>query len=417
MKPQFILLVFCLAVGTTVGQNRKFGPESVEYKAALKLASDYEALTATNIPTRPVLPAAAVNEIGQDTFRVTVRKVDGWYDTRLPYVPCCKYEIRRTDANGGKYEFVVGDNVQWYDAGFNNPQVLDSGEFGSIKLRVNHDSPFDWMTFEISRREPLIGACYTPRFAQIPAGRTICDVPVIQIGDDTNPLLQGLNTIAPLFGAQPVRTPARVMRLSVCAGASTRQRQEAYTNIIQSTTAPVIFTAFNASPDPEQNCARERELSDGRMLGSMEDYELGTIRGSCEKIGKTIERRTPAPVPTGRPSSIPRTLEQSIFIPLRVLSTSGLQIDLSGRVQDLKNEFEAACKNRFPEMSIKLDGSPIGDGEITNSGYNYQSKAISGLPAERFVTGGCAKNPHLHISVLICGTKIKEQDVQCWRDR
>jgi len=142
--------------------------------------------------------------------------LDGWYDTRLPYVPGCRYEIHRADLNDGKYEMWVGNKVYWYNAGFNNPQSLNADEIGTIKLRINDEADYTWMPFEISRHEPIGGACYAPDFAPLPVGRTICDVPVIQLGDETPAIQQGLNLIAPLFGAQPIRTPPRMTRLPGC---------------------------------------------------------------------------------------------------------------------------------------------------------------------------------------------------------
>jgi hypothetical protein len=173
--------------------------------------------------TQPVLPDALVKQIGQETFHDTVRKIDGWYDTRLPYVPGCRYDIQRADGSIGKYELTVGHIIQWYDAGFNNRQSVDSSESGTIKLRINDESPFSWMVIEISRRQPSVGACYAPIFAQIPDGLTICDVPIIQLGDDTPPFRRGLNTVAPLFGAQPIRPRPRVSRLAVCENAGNQQ--------------------------------------------------------------------------------------------------------------------------------------------------------------------------------------------------
>ena len=175
------------------------------------------------VKPKPALPAASVQQLSQTTFRVTVRKLDGWYDTRLPYVPGCNYSIRRTDANEGKFEFTAGQQVYWYDAGYWSPNTLGGEESRTIKLRLNAESPFDWMVFEVSRNQPIVGACYAPVFAPIPLEKSICDLPVVQIGDDTPPMQQGLNLIAPLFGAQPIRTPPRITRLPSCPGGEVAQ--------------------------------------------------------------------------------------------------------------------------------------------------------------------------------------------------
>ncbi len=85
--------------------------------------------------------------------------------------------------------------------GYNNPQVLNATETGTIRLRINDEAPYRWMTFEVSRDSPVVGACYAPTFVQLPDGKGICDVPIIELGDETPPIQQGLNMIAPLFGA------------------------------------------------------------------------------------------------------------------------------------------------------------------------------------------------------------------------
>lgn len=149
----------------------------------------------------------SVKQTGNDQFRIVVPKQRGWFDTRLPYAGNCSYEI--SSSNPHKYEVTTRSKIYWYNAGYNTEETLNLNDTGTIKVRVNDEAPTNAMVFEITRRIPTIGFCYGPAFEPLPLDRTICDLEYPIIGDDTPPIVQGLNSIAPLFGVTPTKSEPR----------------------------------------------------------------------------------------------------------------------------------------------------------------------------------------------------------------
>ncbi len=63
------------------------------------------------------IPPASVKTDRPGDLPDHFEQLDGWYNTRLPYVPGCQYLLRRSDLNDGRYEFTAGSQLYWYNAG------------------------------------------------------------------------------------------------------------------------------------------------------------------------------------------------------------------------------------------------------------------------------------------------------------